>query len=49
MLPTLTTVRTPRAEIGHTAARLLLSLIRDDTEVTRHIDLCFELVQRESS
>ena len=38
MLPTLPTVRTPRAEIGHTAARLLLSLTRGDTE----------LVQRES-
>ena len=49
MLPTLTTVRTPRAEIGHTAARLLLSLMRGDIEVARHIDLCFELVQRESS
>ena len=44
MLPALTTVRTPRAEIGHTAARLLLSLMRGDTEVACHIDLCFELV-----
>jgi DNA-binding LacI/PurR family transcriptional regulator len=42
-------LRTPRAEISHTAARLLLSLMRGDIEVARHTDLCLELVQRESS
>jgi len=30
MLPTLTTVRTPRPEIGRTSARLLLSMIRGE-------------------
>ena len=49
MLPTLTTVRTPRAEIGRTAARLLLALMRGETDGPRLIDLGFELVQRESS
>jgi LacI family gluconate utilization system Gnt-I transcriptional repressor len=49
MLPTLTTVRTPRAEIGRTAARLLLSLMRGEAVGPRLVDLGFELVQRESS
>jgi LacI family gluconate utilization system Gnt-I transcriptional repressor len=49
MLPTLTTVRTPRAEIGRTAARRLLSLMRGETDGPRLVDLGFELVQRESS
>jgi LacI family gluconate utilization system Gnt-I transcriptional repressor len=49
MLPTLTTVRTPRAEIGRTAARLLLSLIRGEPEEPSLIDLGFELVVREST
>jgi LacI family gluconate utilization system Gnt-I transcriptional repressor len=49
MLPTLTTVRTPRAEIGRTAARLLLSLIRGEPEQPSLIDLGFELVVREST
>ncbi len=49
MLPTLTTVRTPRAEIGRTAARLLLSLIRGEPEENHLIDLGFELVVRDST
>jgi LacI family gluconate utilization system Gnt-I transcriptional repressor len=49
MLPTLTTVRTPRAEIGQTAARLLLTLIRGDLSAKRRVDLGFELVVREST
>jgi len=49
MLPTLTTVRTPRAEIGRTAARLLLSLIRGEQEGPNLVDLGFELVVRDST
>lgn len=49
MLPTLTTVRTPRAEIGHTAARLLLSLIRGEKPNPQLIDLGFDLVVRGST
>lgn len=49
MLPTLTTVRTPRAEIGRTATRLLLSLIRGEPDNNQSIDLGFELVVREST
>ncbi len=49
MLPTLTTVRTPRAEIGRTATRLLLSLIRGESDNNQSIDLGFELVVREST
>ena len=49
ILPSLTTVRTPRAEIGRTAARLLLSLIRGEPENSRLIDLGFDLVVREST
>jgi LacI family transcriptional regulator, gluconate utilization system Gnt-I transcriptional repressor len=49
MLPALTTVRTPRAEIGRTAARRLIALIQGDREGQRLIDLGFELVVREST
>lgn len=49
MLPTLTTVRTPRAEIGRTAAGLLLSMIRGDQDNPRLVDLGFELVVRDST
>jgi LacI family gluconate utilization system Gnt-I transcriptional repressor len=49
MLPTLTTVRTPRAEIGQTAAKLLLALIRGENTPTRWVDLGFELIVREST
>jgi LacI family gluconate utilization system Gnt-I transcriptional repressor len=48
-LPTLSTVRTPRVEIGRTAARLLLSLIRGEQEEPSLIDLGSELMVREST
>jgi LacI family gluconate utilization system Gnt-I transcriptional repressor len=49
MLPTLTTVRTPRAEIGRTAVQLLLLLIRGEQGMPSLIDLGLELVVRESA
>ena len=49
MLPTLTTVRTPRAEIGRTAAQRLLALMRGEPDCPRLIDLGFELVVRNST
>ena len=48
-VPRLTTVRTPRAEMGETAAQLLLSLIRRERVAKPTIDLGFELVVRESA
>jgi LacI family transcriptional regulator, gluconate utilization system Gnt-I transcriptional repressor len=49
MVPPLTTVRTPRAEVGEQAARLLLSLIRKEPPAATALDLGFELVQRAST
>jgi LacI family transcriptional regulator, gluconate utilization system Gnt-I transcriptional repressor len=49
MIPPLTTVRTPRAAIGTTAATLLLSLMNGQVVASRAVDLGFELVVRESS
>jgi LacI family gluconate utilization system Gnt-I transcriptional repressor len=49
MVPPLTTVRTPRAEVGEQAARLLLSLIRKEPPAAATLDLGFELVQRAST
>jgi LacI family transcriptional regulator, gluconate utilization system Gnt-I transcriptional repressor len=49
MLPTLTTVRTPRAQIGEAAARMLLSLMRGETQSQTQVDLGFEMVVRESA
>jgi len=48
-VPRLTTLRTPRAEIGRTAARLLLSLMDGEKVQTPAIDLGFELMVRESA
>jgi LacI family gluconate utilization system Gnt-I transcriptional repressor len=48
-VPRLTTVRTPRAEMGRTAAHLLLSLMRQERVASPMIDLGFELVVRESA
>lgn len=48
-VPRLTTVRTPRAEMGGTAARLLLSMIDKEPIESPAIDLGFELVVRESA
>ena len=49
MLPPLTTVRTPRAEIGTQAAKMLLALMRGEPVPQSTIDLGFELVVRQSS
>lgn len=48
-LPTLTTVRTPRGEIGAAAAAMLLKLMRGESVPADRIDLGFELVVREST
>jgi LacI family gluconate utilization system Gnt-I transcriptional repressor len=48
-VPRLTTLRTPRAEIGRTAARLLLALMDGEKIETPAIDLGFELMIRESA
>lgn len=47
--PPLTTVDTPRHEIGHTAATMLLQLMKGETPQSHHIDLGFSLVLREST
>ena len=49
MMPALTTVRTPRAEIGTAAARMLLALMRGEPVGERSVDLGYELVVREST
>jgi LacI family gluconate utilization system Gnt-I transcriptional repressor len=49
MLPSLTTVRTPRAQIGQAAAQMLLALMRGDEPETARLDLGFEIIQRQST
>jgi LacI family gluconate utilization system Gnt-I transcriptional repressor len=49
MLPPLTTVRTPRAEIGSAAAGMLVSLMRGEAVARHCIDVGFELVVRGST
>jgi LacI family gluconate utilization system Gnt-I transcriptional repressor len=49
MLPSLTTVRTPRAAIGRAAAALLLAVLRGEAPAEHCVDLGFELVKREST
>jgi LacI family transcriptional regulator, gluconate utilization system Gnt-I transcriptional repressor len=49
MLPPLSTVRTPRAEIGLAAAQMLLTLMRGETPAQRRVDLGFTLVPRAST
>ncbi|UXH76836.1 LacI family DNA-binding transcriptional regulator [Roseateles amylovorans] len=48
MLPPLSTVRTPRGEIGLRAGEMLVSLMRGDTVPEPCLDLGFELVLRDS-
>ncbi|MEZ0603487.1 LacI family DNA-binding transcriptional regulator [Paraburkholderia sp. IW21] len=48
-VPRLTTVRTPRAEVGRVAANLLLSLIGNEAVSSPVVDLGYELVVRESA
>jgi len=49
MQPALTTVRTPRHEIGRQAARMLLALMRGEAVPRTSIDLGFELCLRAST
>jgi LacI family transcriptional regulator, gluconate utilization system Gnt-I transcriptional repressor len=49
MLPPLTTVRTPRTEIGRAAASMLLSLMRGETVSPGSMDLGYEIVVRGST
>ena len=49
MQPSLTTVRTPRAEIGTAAARMLMALIRGESVPAHSIDVGYELVLRGST
>lgn len=48
-IPPLTTVRTPRAEIGEAAAAMLLQLMRGEPVPQASIDLGYTLVVREST
>jgi LacI family transcriptional regulator, gluconate utilization system Gnt-I transcriptional repressor len=48
LVPPLTTVRTPRAEIGAAAANMLLGLMRDQPAATHSLDLGYEIVVRAS-
>nr|WP_308410393.1 LacI family DNA-binding transcriptional regulator [Burkholderia sp. WAC0059] len=47
--PRLTTIRTPRAEVGRRAAQMLLAMTRREPVPEPVVDLGFELVVRESS
>ena len=49
MLPPLTTVRTPRAQIGNAAATMLLALMRGESAASPCIDLGYELLVRGST
>jgi LacI family transcriptional regulator, gluconate utilization system Gnt-I transcriptional repressor len=49
MLPPLTTIRTPRAEIGTQAAKMLLSLMRGEAVSPTSVDVGYELVVRGST
>lgn len=49
MTPPLTTVRTPRAQIGEAAAQMLLALIRGEAVPQPLLDLGFEIVERASA
>jgi len=49
MLPPLTTVHTPRVEIGECAAQMLLRLMRGEPVPTTSVDLGYQLVVRDST
>jgi LacI family transcriptional regulator, gluconate utilization system Gnt-I transcriptional repressor len=49
MVPPLTTIRTPRAQIGHAAAGMLLQLMRGEQPSSPCIDVGYELVVRAST
>jgi LacI family gluconate utilization system Gnt-I transcriptional repressor len=48
-VPSLTTIKTPRYEVGVEAARMLLALIEGDPVPRKMIDLGFQLRAREST
>lgn len=49
LLPALTTVRTPRAEVGDAAAQMLLALMRGDNVAMPCVDLGYQIVMRGST
>jgi len=49
MVPPLTTIRTPRGEVGQAGATMLLGLMRGTLEQPQCIDLDYELIVREST
>ncbi len=49
MWPPLTTVRTPRAQVGESAAVMLLQLIQGETPQQPQLDLGFEIIERQST
>lgn len=49
MVPTLTSMRTPRAEIGQAAAQMLVSLMRGEPVATPALHLSYALQVREST
>jgi LacI family gluconate utilization system Gnt-I transcriptional repressor len=49
MLPPLTTVRTPRTEIGEAASRLLLALMRGETPQSNSLNLGYQIIVRGST
>lgn len=49
MLPPLTTVRTPRAEIGTAAASMLLALMRGESPPSSSVDLGYQVIVRQSA
>ena len=49
MWPPLTTVKTPRAQVGESAAQMLLQLIRGETPEVPQLDLGFEIISRQSA
>ena len=49
MVPSLTTVRTPREEVGRQAARMLVQVIRKERPEATHVDLGFKLMIRQSA
>lgn len=49
MHPALTTIRTPRTEIGQSAAHMLLQLMRKQEVTEQHVDVGYKLIVRQSS
>ena len=49
MIPPLTTIRTPRSEIGEAAAVMLLKLIRGEPVARHALDVGFSLIERQST